>query len=109
MYKDKIQPIGLTSRASSTLTAGYQSINPNGLPQACEIIYLTSSSSTEVTVSFDGVNDHEILVATAGRIPLFAQNNAQPKAEKSLWPKGTVVYVKGTAGTGNIYLSGYYN
>lgn len=105
--KNSVQAIPLTNIASSTFTGSYQAINPNGLPNACFLIRLNSTSSTSVTVSFDGVNDHEFLLNGAF-VNLDFQNNAQPNNFAASLKAGTVIWVKGSAGTGNIYLSGYY-
>lgn len=60
-----------------------------------------------ITISYDGIHDHEF-VASNSVFELPSQANSQPGAQIALFPKHTVVYLKGTAGTGNIYLSGYY-
>jgi hypothetical protein len=105
--KNTIKAIPLTNIASSALTTSYQAINTGGLPSSCCILRLNSTSSTSVTISYDGVNDHEFLLAGASfTIPV--QSNSQPNNFIANFPIGTQVYVKGTAGTGNIYLSGYY-
>jgi hypothetical protein len=105
---NKIQAIALTNIASSSLTTDYMAINAGGLPNACCILRLNSTSSTSVTLSYDGVNDHEFLLAGAD-FNISAQTNAQPQTLIANFPKGMVVYAKGTAGTGNIYLSGYFS
>lgn len=60
-----------------------------------------------ITLSYNGVNDHEFVAANSS-FDLPSQANAQPGSQIALFPKNTIVYVKGAAGTGNIYLSGYY-
>jgi hypothetical protein len=105
--KNIIKAIPLTNFASASLTTDYQAINTTGLSNSCCILRLNSTSSTSVTVSYDGVNDHEFLLAGASfTIPV--QANSQPNNFIANFPIGMQVYVKGTAGTGNIYLSGYY-
>jgi hypothetical protein len=106
--RNTVQAIPLTNIASSALTGTYAAINVGGLPQACFLIRLNSTSSTSVTLSYDGVNDHEFLLAGAF-VNLNFQTNAQPNNFIANLPIGTVIYAKGTAGTGNIYLSGYYS
>ncbi len=107
MAQSKIKPIPLTSIASSALTATYQVINTSGLPGACSILRINSSSSTLVTISYDGRTDHEVVLPNQS-VTFGFQDNARPNSDLALMPKGTKVYAKGTAGTGNIYLSGYY-
>lgn len=106
--KNVIKSIPLTNIASSTLTTTYQAINTTGLPNACSIIRIISTSTTGVTVSYDGVTDNDYVPA-ATISQLSFQTNGQPNNFASLLPVGTIVYVKGTAGTGNVYLAGYYN
>jgi hypothetical protein len=93
---------------SSQLTTSYQSINLDpGFTESCFMIRIYNGGSTDVTISFDGHTDQEYLKAGADLI-LQTQTNSQPAARLALWSKGTYVSVKGTAGTGNIYLSAYY-
>jgi hypothetical protein len=105
--QNRIQAIPLTNIASSTLTTSYMPINTGGLSNACCILRINSTSSTPVTISYDGVNDHEFLL-NGTYFTINAQTNSQPQTNIANFPKGMVVYAKGTAGTGNIYLSGYY-
>ena len=69
---------------------------------------IINNSTDDVTVSYDGTNDHEY-VPKATVVQLSFEANAQPNNFVSVLQIGTRVYVKGTAGTGNIYLSGYFN
>lgn len=100
-------PIPLTNVASSTLTSSYEAINSSGLTHPCNILRLISTSSTAVTISYDGVNDHDFLPA-GQTLQINATTNGLPPEHTATFQEGTVVYVKGTAGTGNIYLAGYY-
>jgi len=105
--KNKVLAIPLTNVASSTLGASYLPINATGLANPCFLIRITNASNKDVTISYDGVNDHEYLVS-ATFMDINAQTNSQPNTNIANFATGTVVYVKGTAGTGIIYLSGYY-
>jgi hypothetical protein len=108
MATNIVKPIPLTSIDSATGVSGtYAAINPNGLPNGCIMIRITNNSTKDVTVSFDGTNDHEY-IPTLTSVLLQFQTNAQPNASTALLPLGTKVYVKGTAGTGLIYLAGWY-
>ena len=107
MAQNRVKPIALQSFASSSLTTSYQALNPTGLDGACFRISIINTGSTTITLSYDGVNDHEI-VTSSSRLDIEFQNNAQPNAWTALLSKGLVIYLKGTAGTGTIYLSGYY-
>lgn len=104
---NKVLPITMTNIASSAVTGSYQAINSTGFPFACFLIDITNASTTDVTISFDGTNDHEYVIHGTNKILNF-QTNSQPNNNISKMAIGTVVYVKGTAGTGNIYVSGFY-
>lgn len=105
--KNKVLAIPLTNIASSTVSSSYQAINATGLANPCFLIRIINASTTNVTVSYDGVTDNEYVIA-ASSMDVNAQTNGQPNTSIANFAAGTVVYVKGTAGTGNVYLSGYY-
>ena len=110
--QNRVKFIPLTSFNGASLTANYQAINSNGLSEACFLIRIVNDCTTDITISYDGITDHDHLAGTAASIPRetlqipFPQNSAS--SGLVLIPKGTVVYVKGTAGIGVIYLAGYY-
>ena len=108
MPKDIVSLIPIASIDSSTLGVAYLPINATGLPNGCFIVYLTNDSNQDVLISIDGTTTHEV-VLQGQRVPLFGQNNSGPGNQKAYFPKGTVFYAKGTAGTGNIYLTASYN
>ena len=104
--KSTVKAIPLTTIASSTLTGTYQAINALGLGFPCFVLRLNSTSTTAVTVSYDGTTDHEFLLNGA-TLQIMTQTNSNVSTN-AMFSASTKVYVKGTAGTGNIYLSGYY-
>lgn len=109
--KNAVNAIELASFASSGMSASYQVIDASGIEKACYVLRIVNNSSQGITVSFDGATDHAFLGANTTSIytqDFPAQNNAQPGSWVALWSRGTKVYVKGTAGTGTIYLSGLY-
>lgn len=107
MPTNTIKALVLTSIASSTLSSSYQPINPNGAEGACLMLRVNNTSNEDIILSYDGVNENEyVLAATLLEVP--AQLNSQPNNHVCLFPKGQIVYIKGTAGTGTIYLTGYY-
>lgn len=102
--KNSIKALTLTNIDSSTVGATYKAINSSGLAHPCFSINIRNNSTQDVTVSYDGVNDHEY-IPKATSITVSGQANVPQFATV---PAKTIVWVKGTAGTGNIYLSGYY-
>ena len=105
MAQNRVQAIPLISFASSSLTSSYQAIGT--LSAACFLIRINNATSTAVTLSLDGVNDHEV-IGNGTTETLNFQTNAQPQNQAALLPKGQIIYAKATAGTGTLYISGYY-
>lgn len=106
--KNSIAPIALSSINSSTFTGSYQLLSAaSGIAHACSLIRIVNSSNVGVTVSYDGTNDHDF-VNTLDTLQLPAQSNSQPNTFIANLPQGTKVYVKAAAGTGLVYLAGYY-
>lgn len=106
--RNTIAAIPMTSIESTTVTGTYAVINAGGTPQACFLIRIINDSDEDVTVSYDGVNDADY-IPTMTSIQLPLQTNSQPNNNVALLTKGTQVWVKGTMGTGYVYLSGYYS
>lgn len=107
MAQDTVKALVLTSIASSTVTGTYQPINPNGTEAACFLLRIINDSDESITISYDGINDNEFLLANTF-YDIATQTNSQPNARFALFAKYTKVYVKGSAGSGSVYLSGYY-
>ena len=108
MANDVVKAIPLSSLNSTALSSSYQALNSSGLPAACFFIRIVNGGTTAITLSYDGITDNEqVLNGQVFELP--SQSNSQPGAFKALMSKGTVVYVKGSAGaSGAITLSGYY-
>ena len=92
----------LRSRDSATFTGSYQTL---GVPLAnpATIVKLVNNSTVLVTISVDGVNDHD--VAPASSFWLYDYTANSPHDRDTIYRKaGTQYYVKGSAGTGLVYL-----
>ena len=109
MSKNFIQALALDSIDSATFTGALQAINPAGNTEACVILRIINDSDVDIEVSYDGITDHDYIRAGETLILDF-QTNAQPNSKISKLKKGTVVWVASTtgAGTGLVYLAGYY-
>jgi hypothetical protein len=107
MAQNSVKPFILSTVLSSTVTALYAPLNGTGFLQAPFFIRINNASTMAITISYNGVDDHEFIPANS-IFELPSQTNSQPGAHIALFPKNTIVYIKGTAGTGSIYLSGYY-
>lgn len=109
MASNKVQALILATFSSSALTSSFQAINPNGFSNPIFFLRIVNGSSNAITISFDGTNANETVLGTSA-FDLPLQTNAQPPNWVAKLAAGTVVYVKGTAGTGtnDITVSGYY-
>lgn len=105
MAQNKVKAIARTTLAGSSLTSSYQAVNTLG--SACFRIAIYNTTNTAIDVSYDGTTDNDVVLANS-YIEVSTQTNAQPNSYIALFPVGTKVYVKGSAGAGNVYVSGYY-
>lgn len=100
---NSVKAITLQSFDSAGLAASFKAINSSGLTEACFMIRIINDCDEDVTISFDGTTSNDYL-RTGETLDLAPQ----PYGKFAYFKQGTVVYVKGSAGTGLIYLSGYY-
>lgn len=106
--KNIVLPIPLSSINSSTFTGAYQLLSgAAGITHACIILRIINNSTMDVTVSYDGTNDHDYIPTKTTRDIQF-QTNALPQTNNCSLAQGTKIYVKGSAGSGLVYLSGFY-
>lgn len=105
--KNTVKAVTATSIDSATLTGSFQAINPLGLEQPCFYIRINNASNVDVEISYDGSTLNDVVLLN-DKLDLKVQQNAQGPGNVANFPRGTKVYVRGTAGIGTIYLSGYY-
>lgn len=98
-------PEALRTFNSATFTGSYQAM---GVPLANSIrlVKWTNTANVNVTISWDGVNDHEIL--PAGSFVLLDVSSNREVANQFEIQNGLQFYVKGSAGIGSVYMSAYY-
>lgn len=101
----RILPEALRSRDSATFTGSYQTLG-SAIINPSKIMKVTNNSTVLVTLSWDGITDHEILPAGSFVLLDFTSNAGQ--AGYLAAAANTQFYVKGAAGTGSVYLSTYY-
>ena len=107
-YKNKVLPIPLTSIDSATFTGSYQLLSAtDGIANPCIMLHIANNSNVSITISYDGTNDHDFLLSDTDR-ELNFQSNANPQNFAASLAQGTKIYVKGSAGIGLVYLSGFY-
>lgn len=106
--KNTVNAIELFGISSVVMDSNaYQPISNVGLPFPCFLVRIINNSDEDVTVSYDGVTDHDF-VAQKTTLQLPLQANSQPSSYVALMGKGTMIYVKGTSGDGDVYLAAYY-
>jgi hypothetical protein len=66
-----------------------------------------NDSDIGLEISYDGVTQHDFVSSKSVAL-LEPQTNSQPNNRTALFPKGFTVWVNGDAGTGVVYLAGYY-
>lgn len=100
-----ILPDPLRSINSASFTGSYQAVG-TPLTNGARIIKFNNLSNVTATLSWDGVNDHEILPTNS--FVLLDISAARENAQFFEVQSGTQFYVKGSAGTGLFYISVYY-
>jgi len=106
--KNIIAAAALSKVTGADFTGSYQLFNATGLPKGICILRIYNNSDVDITISYDGVTDNDI-VPTGTVLQINSQANAQPNNNVALFPGGTSVYLKGTAdSTGTAYLAAYY-
>jgi hypothetical protein len=106
--KNSVRPLALSSIDSATFTGAYQLLSPtSGISNPAFYIKIVNNSSVAVTVSYDGTNDHDF-VRAGSDAPINFQTNSQPTNNNALLAQFTKIYVKAAAGTGLVYISGWY-
>jgi len=121
MELDTFQCIELAIFDATTLTASYQGMNlaanqagtsSVGFQNDIKILKIYNDGSTGVTISYDGVINHDYL-PSKGTMIIDLQANHRDNSSYSSGTlngrKGQIVYGKGTASSAglNIYISGY--
>lgn len=105
-YTSRISWETLRSIDSATFTGSYQALG-TPLANPSYICKLVNNSTVLVTISIDGTNDVD--VAPAGSFWLYDESkNINGIGPLIALPKGTQIYVKGSAGTGSVYLVSQY-
>lgn len=104
--KNIVRAIPYRTISAATFTGSFIVLGAP-LPQACFMIRIVNETDVDVAISYDGTTPHDY-IPTETQVTLGFQGNSQPNNYTALIPKGTQVYVRGSAGSGNIYLIGYF-
>lgn len=101
--KSFINYIPMVSIDSSTFSGSYQALTATTEP--CIIYKIINNSTMDVTISLNGLTDHDFIPTMSGAV-YDNQAGSQPGNKDALLAKNQVFYVKGSAGTGSVYLVG---
>jgi hypothetical protein len=92
----------LRSIASSAISGTYALVG-TAFTYPARIVKILNNTTEDITVSIDGTNNYDYI--PAGGYTLYdAGTNRGNSASEANFPQGTAIYVKGTAGTGNVYV-----
>lgn len=105
MSGTRIFPETLRSRDSSTFTGSYQTLGST-LSHPGVLVKIVNNSTVAATISFDGVNDHDFIPANS--FALYDIETNHGTYEQLSIAQFTQFYVKGSAGTGSVYLTVFY-
>lgn len=109
MSSDFFRSIPLVSFDTTGLSGTYQTLDASGLPTSCAYITLNNDSNNDITISFDGVTDNDILIGGQGPRSFPLSLSVPLIRENGVWRKTQQIWVKSTTNTaGALYLSGYY-
>ena len=104
-----VYPLVLTSVNTAAIAADtWTAFDAGGIEADCFMIRITNDSDTDVYISWNAADDHEYIPA-GDTIEVNFQANASPPGYIAKIKKGSILYVQGVAGTGYVYLAGYYN
>lgn len=104
-YTSRVTWETLRSIDSATFTGSYQALG-TALSNPAYKVKLVNNSSVLVTISIDGATD--IDVAPANSFWLYDESNSGERGQYPAVRANTQFYVKGSAGTGSVYLAVQY-
>jgi hypothetical protein len=102
-----VKPFLLEEFDVAGLAAGFAPVNAGGTADNLLILRINNHSNTAVIISYDGVHDHDI-IGIGASVVYNLQSNSEPQNWVYQLKQGTTFYVRGTAGVGFIYFSGWY-
>ncbi len=108
MGKDFVVPIEMQIVDSGDIDGAHW--EPIGVPieGACFLLRISNDTTKSIFISYDGVTDHDFLHSYTD-MTINLQTNSSPANMVSKLKKGLIISFSGDAGTGNVYVSGFYN
>lgn len=95
---------------TASLTGSYVSLNGSGFGDDIKILKIYNAGTLGIDISYDGVTDHDYFPAGATLIIDLQSNHSDNSAYGAgtlNGRKGQIIFGKGTAGVGNLYIIGY--
>lgn len=105
-----LSAIPLTVYDTSGLTGSYAALNGTGVEAPLKVLKMYNASDVLVTISLDGSTDHDV-IPSGGTFILDVQANGHGwNGGNHSWRirDNQIIYGKGSAGAGNLYIIGYY-
>lgn len=93
----------LRSIDSTTFTGSYQALG-TPLANPASLIKLVNNSTVLVIISVDGINDVDVAPGNSFWLYDITTNTPSSGDDAIFVPKGRQYFVKGSAGTGSVYL-----
>lgn len=106
---DSVYPITLASFNPASLTGSYQVLNGSGTSDNCKILKIYNGSSTiGITISFDGVNDHDFWPPLATLIIDYEANHYSINGSGTKYVNvGQQIWGKTTTNPTWLFISGF--
>ncbi len=101
----RIFPDSLRIREGAGFNGSYQTLG-TPLRFASPLLKIVNNSNVSVTVSWDGINDHDIIPANSFALYDFCSDAGTIRGLFAA--KNTQFYVKASVGTGSVYLVVFY-
>lgn len=96
---------------TATLSGTYAALNGSGFTRDIKMLKIYNAGTTGIDISYDSTTDHDYFPAGATIIMDLQANHDCDSAYssgKKTGRQGQIIYGKGTAGTGNLYIIGFY-
>jgi hypothetical protein len=106
-----LQAITMAVYDTAGLAAAYAPLNGGGFSGDIKVLKIYNASNTPITISYDGVTDEDFYPATNGFILDIQSNHSSGgMSSPGKWrgKKGQIIYGKGAAGVGSLYIVGYF-
>ena len=107
MPQNTVKAIPLTTILAAAVPAAYSAAPQLTLPNAVFFLRIVNQTNNPITISFDGVTDHEYVLS--GQVfEINTQTNSLPNNKVGLFSARDTIFIKGAGGGTAVTISGYY-